>query len=102
MSTETGSETGSRLVPLLAGVVAALGVATAFSLVSGAAAGTALQGQYWAALLASMAESAVARSSGSAVDTAASSVYLLTAVGMVGHLLREFDPKVPDPSEDLF
>lgn len=36
------------------------------------------------------------------VDGVVGAVYLLVAVGVVGHLVRERSPHVPDPDERLF
>ena len=35
-------------------------------------------------------------------DPLMSSVYLLVAVGVLGHVIRDLDPNVPSTSEDLF
>ncbi|PSQ15734.1 hypothetical protein BRD00_13270 [Halobacteriales archaeon QS_8_69_26] len=40
--------------------------------------------------------------SSSMVDTVASSVYVLVAVGILGHVARELEPNLPSPSADLF
>lgn len=91
----------TKLLSLVALTVAAGAVALATDPGSAGALLADVAAQFGSALLGAI-EGYVGASELSTIDAVAGSVYVLVAVGLLGHVVRELDPNVPPPSADLF